>query len=153
MLLNFVYGGSNLLDCAVAAHIKMYTTGLTILSTRSSHSAFCSHASNNFYRGSKSVKCGLDLWNRLSLSHCHSETKQRISTKVSCLVKWSCSSVLPKFGAVWSPLWGVEFGSRPPWNKFEKSSITQLEMVPFCSNLVGKLSVSQPGIVQFRSDS
>ena len=58
----YFYRYSNILDCAVAAH-QMYTTDSAVgqFDHPAQHSL---HPSPNFYRGSKSVKFGIDLRHR-----------------------------------------------------------------------------------------
>ena len=86
---------------AAAAH-QMYTTGSVVEYTRYLYAAFSHPASNFTGGGARSVKFGLDLRDHSSLSGALFETKQHIGTKVSNLVQRSWSSVLSKFGIVWS---------------------------------------------------
>ena len=61
------------------------------------------HPSPNFYRGSKSVKLGLDLRHHSSLSGTSFRYEATHScTKVSYLVQRRRNSILPKSGAVWT---------------------------------------------------
>ena len=85
----------------------------------------------NFYRGSKSVKFGLDLRHHSFLSHPHFETKQCMDTEVSYLMQRWWSYLLPNL---------VQFGPSHLRSKFESQLLAKKCWI--VNNSAGNCSIS-----------